>query len=59
MKRRIIIRQTKSKPPTPEELGKLFRDVYQPNQKVNHSSQAKIVIKSSGSIYILKKREAE
>lgn len=59
MKRKIIIRQVRSKPPTSEQLWKLFGDMYRPDEKIHSSAQMKIVVRNSNRIYVLKNKEQE
>lgn len=54
MKRKIIIRQVKSKPPTQDQIKKIYIEINNLNKMSAPSTYLKAVSKSSECIYVLK-----
>ncbi len=54
MKRKIIIRQVKSKPPTQDQIKKIYIEINNLNKMSAPSTYLKAVSKSPECIYVLK-----
>jgi len=59
MKRKIIIRQVKSKPPTIEQIKNIYIEIYNLDQKNAPSIQMKTVFRNSECIYVLKEQRKD